>query len=384
MEMHTDPQERVPVGDRVTIYARGKKKTYVADFWADGRHCRQSLKTSNKKEAIKRATKLAAQLDDGAFRRPAPAVSVRQAIDDYIAHLTTEGRARKTTVKYTGVLNGFATFLAAHRATKLPQVTTRHFDLYRADRAPVRHRTTLHLEAVVLKQFFKWCVSRQLVSNNPLAGIKLVKPPLEPKGGPTLDQVNLLLAAAEEPLRSQLAVLAFTGMRSGELQRLLPEDVDLVGGWLYIVSRAGAETKTRMSRKVPIHVRLRVFLEGLPKVKRAYLFMAGASAKYPDGNNHINVKRLNEQFGRLCEKLGMPTGREDGFVIHSLRHFFETFCVNAGIPQRVIDTWLGHRSDKSMAAVYYKLADSDSQTFMNRVPFGTGPAGADTRKEVVR
>lgn len=36
-----------------------------------------------------------------------------------------------------------------------------------------------------------------------------------------------------------------------------------------------------------------------------------------------------------------------GFVIHSLRHFFETFAVNAGIPQRVIDTWLGHRSDKS-------------------------------------
>ena len=77
----------------------------------------------------------------------------------------------------------------------------------------------------------------------------------------------------------------------------------------------------------------------------------------------------------------MPTGRKDGFVIHSLRHFFETFCVNAGIPQRVIDTWLGHRSDKSMAAVYYRLTDIDSQTFMSKVPFGDGHAGANTRME---
>lgn len=60
------------------------------------------------------------------------------------------------------------------------------------------------------------------------------------------------------------------------------------------------------------------------------------------------MKRLNEQFTRLVVRLGMPAGRDAGFVVHSLRHFFETLTVNAGIPQRVIDAWLGHRSDKSM------------------------------------
>ena len=53
-----------------------------------------------------------------------------------------------------------------------------------------------------------------------------------------------------------------------------------------------------------------------------------------------------------------------------MRHFFETHCVNSGIPQRVIDTWLGHRSDKSMAAVYYRLSDTESQAFLGKVPFG--------------
>lgn len=166
-------------------------------------------------------------------------------------------------------------------------------------------------------------------------------------------------------------MLGFTGMRSGELQRLKPEDVDLKGGWNKIISRDGAETKTRFSRKVPIHARLRVYLESMPKSKRPWFFTAQASKRYPEGGHWINTKRLNEDFLKLLTRLELPTGREArGFTIHGLRHFFETFCVNAGIPQRVIDTWLGHRSDRSMASVYYKLSDADSSAFMEKVPFG--------------
>jgi len=90
----------------------------------------------------------------------------------------------------------------------------------------------------------------------------------------------------------------------------------------------------------------------------------------------MSTKRLNEQFTRLVGRLGMPVGRESGFVIHSLRHFFETFTVNTCIPQRAIDAWLGHSSDKSTAAVYYRLRDDDSQSFMLKVPFGTGVSAA--------
>ena len=79
---------------------------------------------------------------------------------------------------------------------------------------------------------------------------------------------------------------------------------------------------------------------------------------------------MNERFQGVASRLGMPIGRNNGgYVIHSFRHFFERLCVNAGIPQRVIDTWLGHRSDKSMGSVYYSLADDESQAFMMKVPF---------------
>ena len=82
---------------------------------------------------------------------------------------------------------------------------------------------------------------------------------------------------------------------------------------------------------------------------------------------------MNERFQGVVSRLGMPVGRNnDGFVIHSFRHFFERVCVNAGIPQRVIDTWLGHRSDKSMGSVYYSLSEPESQAFMTKVPFSNG------------
>lgn len=380
----TDDSERVRVGDRVTIYPRGAKKIWCADFWQDGAHKKQSLKTTNKKVAVERATKLAADLIGGTFQTPPPAVTVKQAADDYIAFLRTEERAKKTVVKYRGVLDLFIEYLERNKVTRLAQVTAAHLDRYRAERKADKHPKTVYCEGVIVKQLFKWARSRKLIADNPLADVKLNKPPLEPKAGPTLKEVNDLLAAAGEPLRSQLAVLALTGMRSGELQRLKPGDVDLAGGWVHIRSRPGAETKTRESRKVPIHPRLRAVLAALPAGRREWLFTAAASAKYPAGGRPMSTKRLNEQFARLAEDLGLPVGREDGYVIHSLRHFFETFTVNAGTPQRAVDTWLGHRSDKSMGAVYYRLGDEDSQSFMGKVPFGTGGPAADAGKEDVR
>ena len=89
------------------------------------------------------------------------------------------------------------------------------------------------------------------------------KPPFELKGIPSLKQVESILAATPQRVRPAVAILAFTGMRSGEFQRLKPGDVDLDGGWIFIRSLDGAETKTRQSRKVPIHARLRPHLQAL-------------------------------------------------------------------------------------------------------------------------
>jgi integrase len=378
VEIMSEGPERIRVGERVTIYPRGKKKVWVADFWRDGRHCRQSLRTANKKVAWQRALKVESDLAAGTYRLPPPATAVRQATEEYLTHLGTDGRAHKTLAKYRGVLALLTVVLAEQGVTKLQQFTAAHFDRFRTARKQAgRHRKTLYTEGVVVKQFFKWCRTRRLIAENPIEHVKLGKPRLEPKGGPGLAQVDQVLRALDEPNRTMVATLAFTGMRDGELQRLKPEDLDLAGGWLHVRSREGAETKTRLSRKVPVHPRLRPLLAALPKRPRAGLFTdCGGAGRAADGP--VSVRRLNDRFKRTLEPLGIPAGRKaDGFVLHSLRHFFETFCVNARVPQRVVDTWLGHRADHSMAAHYYRLPDEESRRFMEEVPFGAGEPAAD-------
>ena len=373
----TEPADRTRVGDRVTIYPRGKKGTYVADFWHDGVHRRVSLETTNKKAAVERATKIASELHQGAYRQAPPAADIAQVAADYESALGTDGRAAKTLVKYAGVLKLFAEFLAGKRVTKLGQVTPGHFDAWRAGRRAERHAKTVYCEGVIVKQFFKWAKSRKLIADDPLAGVRLNKPRQESKRGPSLAEVNAILAAAPEPLRTLLAVLAFTGMRVGELQRLLVGDVDLAGGWVHIASRPGAETKTRESRKVPLHPRLLAALRAHPRPKSGWFFTAETSDKHPARGRPLSAKRINDRLARVLGRLGLPAGRESGFVAHSLRHFFETFAVNASVPQRAVDSWLGHSSDKSMAAVYYHLLDEVSRVFMDGVPFGD-PAGPAT------
>lgn len=181
-----------------------------------------------------------------------------------------------------------------------------------------------------------------------------------------------MLEKASAYHRPLLATIAFTGMRSGEAQRLLVEDIDLAGNWIHIVSRLGAETKNGESRKTPIHPRLRRILEALPEKTSGYFFTAQPSLRYPDGGHCINTKHLNDAFKNLLAKLKLPVGRETGFTVHSLRRFFRTAAVNAGVPERAVDIWIGHAADKrSVQAVYYHLSDEQSQQFIEKLPFDT-------------
>jgi integrase len=364
-----EPQPgRIKVGDHVTISQRGMRRTWTAEFSDRGVHRRISLRTRNLKIARNRALKLETQLADGAFRPKAKPVGIAQAVNDYLATKKSEDRSPNTLRKYRTALKAFESLAARHGIQILQQISARLFDLYRAAQQEGRDEWTRYTEAIIIKGFVKWCASRGLTNEDPLRFCRVSKPPPVRKMAPTLEQVDSLLNEAGAQEQIELAVAAFTGIRAGELRMLRPEDVG--GGWIQVAARVGWAPKNRQSRKVPIHPRLRAYLDHLPKNDRPYLFCAPPSKEYPEGGHQISTKHLNEFVQRLARQLKMPTGRKsDGLVAHSLRHFFETHCVNAGIPQRVIDAWMGHTGDRSMGGVYYRLGDKESQSFMDRVPF---------------
>ena len=109
----------------------------------------------------------------------------------------------------------------------------------------------MHNEAVMLKSLLKWAKQRKYIKESPLAEMKFERPKLEPRGGPTQAQVEKILKTACEPRLTQYAVLAFSGMRSGELQRLRLEDIDLKGNWINILSREGRRPRPATRGRCP-------------------------------------------------------------------------------------------------------------------------------------
>ena len=108
-----------------------------------------------------------------------------------------------------------------------------------------------------------------------------------------------------------------------------------------------------------------------------YLFTAPPSPKYPDGGHWINTKRLNTDFVAVVKKLGLPAGRENGLTIHSLRHFFKSFCLSHGVPREYVDARQGHQGIRTASDLYVHTFDVDSQRLIRDVPFGKGMTAAD-------
>ena len=119
----TEPSKPILIGERVRIYPRGKKKTYCADFWYDGKHQRRSLKTRNLKVARQKALQLEAQLLEGDLQ-PAPLPwPLDKAIEAYLEHVKTENRRPKTITKYKGFFRVFREFAESNNVFRLSQVT---------------------------------------------------------------------------------------------------------------------------------------------------------------------------------------------------------------------------------------------------------------------
>ncbi len=354
------------INDNLKIIRRGKKGLWCADFNIGNNHKRVSLKTVDQKTAIEMAEKMSLEIAKGDFKANHGKVVLAFGVESYLKMVQSEGRSKKTYSKYKQVLNQFKGLLEKRGAKYLNQINPTDFDDYRINRKVNKSPKTIYTEAVVIKQFLKFCKSRKLIPENPLAELRLNKPKANKKNAPSLIQVQQILNAMQSSDKIYILTLACSGMRSGELQKLQSQDIDLQGNWIHICSRVGLSTKTGVSRKIPIHPELKKELEAIKKPAGGKWFFPGKSIKH----GWMNPQKLNERFVEAAENLGLPAGRENGLTIHSLRHFMETHALNHGVPRRAVDIWLGHTGGKTMSAVYYSLSDDESQNFMKRLPLG--------------
>src|SRR5262249_24020691 len=148
-------------------------------------------------------------------------------------------------------------------------------------------------------------------------------------------------------------VTALTGMRASEVRGLRWQDVDLKAKVLHVVQRidrygsVGSPKSGSGTRDIPL-------AGPCVQALREWKLKSGNSdglVFHTDSGKHIERDALVEHgLKSACRKAGVvtETGKAKYTGLHSLRHFFASWCINrvkdggCGLPAKLVQERLGH------------------------------------------
>jgi integrase len=202
---------------------------------------------------------------------------------------------------------------------------------------------------------------------------------------PTPAEVKLLLSKAHGRWRPLLLVATFAGLRASELRGLRWDDMDLTKGEVRVSQRAdrrnkiGAPKSKAGKRTIPLPPTV------INELRQWKLICPKKDGKlslvFPNGRGHVEarsniVKRglipimiAAELTKPILDAEGTPRRDENGKPLmkakysglHTLRHFFASWCINRKIdgglelPAKVVQERLGHASIVMTLDVYGHL-----------------------------
>ncbi len=220
---------------------------------------------------------------------------------------------------------------------------------------------TIQAVLFTVKQVFKWGWRKGFLRDYQLASVSFPKAKSSPQPCFTTEQVEGLIEAGSREQKLAFALMAYAGLRIGEVEQLRWEDVRCREGkpTMIHIRRGGSAgtTKDKDERFVPVHPRIGELL-GEPQKAGTVLKTIG---------ERILLKRLKE----LCKTCGFDDPQQ--FKLHSFRHHFASLCANHGVAHRKALAWLGH-SSSDMLDLYYHLHDDDSEQAMMALA-GHSPGG---------
>jgi integrase len=217
---------------------------------------------------------------------------------------------------------------------------------------------TVHRCHGLLSGVLDAAVKDRRLGDNPAKGISL--PARESREHRYLSHQDVFeLAKASGEHRTLIELLAYTGLRWGEVAGLRVKDVDLNRGRLSIRQNAVyvkgfvivGTPKTHKQRSVPF-----------PAFMRADLRSA-ISGKTEDGlvfagrfGQHLTTPTIRENswFDKALAAASLPP-----MTIHDLRHTAASLAISAGANVKALQKMLGHKSAAMTLDVYADLFDDD-------------------------
>jgi integrase len=179
---------------------------------------------------------------------------------------------------------------------------------------------------------------------------------------------TFLTSAKKDPLYSAFMVVAYAGLRRGEVCALRWADIDFATGRIEITQQLVQygweadiqdETKTHAGDRVVIAVQ--PVLKALAKQrKKQQAQQAAAGEKWTktglvfttDTGAPIHPSQLTDALREIARRVGLPPVR-----LHDLRHGTATHALSAGVDMKTVSEMLGHSSITITADTYTSVAD---------------------------
>lgn len=188
--------------------------------------------------------------------------------------------------------------------------------------------------------------------------LKLVRPRKEKKLPVVLsiEEVERVLKCVKRPHNQAcLQIIYACGLRISEGVSLQAKDVDNKRMMIHIHQGKGGK-----DRYVPLPDRSLQLLRWYWLLHRNPVWLFPAHKPYNTPlSEQINPQcttSVAEEFRRAVKRSGI--GKKA--TVHTLRHSWATHLMEAGVPQRAIQVWLGHRSLNS-TAIYTHLTNNTTQ-----------------------
>ncbi|MFP4459929.1 MAG: tyrosine-type recombinase/integrase [Candidatus Zixiibacteriota bacterium] len=350
---------------------------YHTDFRYNGKRIRKSLGTKNKAEANSKFQQLLIHLksEDNEEKQRIKQIKLNEAFNKFDEYLLTRSSSRNTYKRYIGSVRLFIEFVEnKHGNINIDQVLSRDFNDFQTQRLKKVKPKSVNNDRTAINEFFKWAGNNDYLHVNPMDKTKSI--PEKDNREITfysVDEVKAILSYHKNPHKWKARnktrhkhvyerlypfwlALYSTGMRTGELQHLEWDDVNLEKNEIYIRFKDDWKPKSSKERVIPINSQFKKAFEIRKELSESekYVFSKGDGSKLKD-------KYLLDKLRVILKNLHIQGN------VHKFRHTFASLHAMNGTDLPTLQKLLGH-ADIATTMKYAHLSNEHIKRQANNLP----------------
>lgn len=344
----------------VRHYPYRKQKQWVVywkSVWTGKRHHRGFSSEESAREFIDAMTDVEKKEREALRRRQKqtayPQLTVEELLSRYLAvALSNPVTIRETRYHAAHLLRLFRD----RQAARLSCDDALRF--IEAQRVRGLRQTTINRRVSILRSALRWAVRMGLLTQDPLANLRLPKASSRRVPPPTPQELRRIFHVATPHLQRVIIIGVYFGPRIGssELFRLRWQDVDLERGIIRMPNAAkGARDAVR---EIPIRKAL------VPILRRWRGEDEAASVEYVIHWRGRQVRTVHRAWHTALRRADIYRK----IPPYSLRHAYATYSVANGAPLKSLSTLMGHRDATMILKVYQHTLEHQAVKTIELMP----------------